>query len=113
MLREIVETVIADEPDLELVTSRAAVDDGGDLELASVDVLITGRDDPAWAAALLRRQPTLRVLALTRGGKEGLLYELRPQRVALGEVSPRQLLAEIRNRRTGSAAIETARGQMR
>ena len=103
MLREIVERVIADEPDMELVEPSAAFDRGGNLDLHGVDVVITGRDDPGWAADLLRARPGFRVLALTRGGKEGLLYELRPHRVALGELSPRQLVAEIRYGRSTSA----------
>jgi hypothetical protein len=107
MLREIVERVIADEPDMELVGPSAAFDGSGNLDLHSVDVVISGRDDPGWAADLLRARPGFRVLALTRGGKEGLLYELRPHRVALGEMSPQQLVAEIRYGRSSSAAKES------
>jgi len=107
MLGEIVNRMIADEPDMELVPPGTAGEAGGHLDLRGVDVLITGRDDPGWAADLLRGHPSFRVLALTRGGKEGLLYELRPHRVALGEVSPRQLVAEIRYCRSRSAARES------
>jgi hypothetical protein len=41
-------------------------------------------------------RPSTRVLAITLAGGRGHLYELRPHRVPLGDVSPQGLLDAIR-----------------
>ncbi|MEY2394032.1 MAG: hypothetical protein QOF94_377 [Acidobacteriaceae bacterium] len=45
---------------------------------------------------LLLRRPRLKVLTIADDGKTGSLYELRPQRIPLGEVSAELLCATIR-----------------
>ncbi len=90
---------------MEIVTRDGSP--ASELDWEDVDVIITGRDDPQWASRLMLRHAETRVLALTGGGREGLLYELRPHRIALGEVSPRQLVAEIRGRHPLDALIES------
>ena len=62
------------------------------------DVLIVGLDgtDPAdLYLELLERRPRLRILALTGQGREAILWELRPHRTSLGEISPETLLAAV------------------
>jgi len=52
-----------------------------------------GRSDPA-AAELLTHHPRLKIIALEDDGKCAVLYELRPRRMPLGELSP-GLLAKV------------------
>ena len=97
MLREIIEDVVAAAPDLDVVetverpTGLIAVVDG-----AKADFLIAGDDALEDVGVLLRERPRLKVLAVAGDGRQTFLYELRPQKVSLGEVSPQNLLEAIR-----------------
>jgi DNA-binding NarL/FixJ family response regulator len=97
LLREIVLGSVVDEADLEVVdhVSRVEV-----LEDAArrhdVDVVVIGSDDPELALRLLDLRPRLKVLAVGGEGLDTRLYELRPWRVLLGDVSPRTLVEAIR-----------------
>jgi hypothetical protein len=64
---------------------------------AHVAVVGDGPDVEAQATALLAADRRTSVLAISRDGRETYLYELRPQRHALGEVSPERLVEAIRN----------------
>ena len=46
--------------------------------------------------SLLTRRPQLKVLAVADNGRGSSLYEMRPQRVPLGEITPQRLVMEIR-----------------
>jgi hypothetical protein len=48
-------------------------------------------------AAVLRSHPDARVLELVDDGRETFLYELRPHRIRLGQVSPRSLVHWLRS----------------
>jgi hypothetical protein len=50
--------------------------------------------------ALLTRAPGTRVLTVQASGERAFLYELRPQRVGLGEASADRLLEAIRQGRS-------------
>ncbi|MBB2948506.1 hypothetical protein FB565_008289 [Actinoplanes lutulentus] len=66
--------------------------------VAGAGVLITdlgGDSDPAVLTRLLRRHPGLRVLVVEDDGRTGSLWELRPHRIALGELSPQQLIEAV------------------
>jgi DNA-binding NarL/FixJ family response regulator len=95
--REIITQILRSQSDLDVV-AEAAQDESllQRVERECADVLVIGRDDPGLAAALLERQPRMRVVAVARRGRECWLYELRPQRVALGEISSRRLLELVR-----------------
>jgi hypothetical protein len=59
-------------------------------ERSAADVIVTS---PAYEAShsiegFLHSHPAARVLVLERSGGETVLYELRPHRVVLGELSP-------------------------
>jgi DNA-binding NarL/FixJ family response regulator len=96
LLREIIRSVVVAEADLELV---AEVNDARSLDDAiprhAPDVVI-GRSTSRDIERLLRDRPRLKVLQLDDAGRSTVLYELRPQRTALGEVSPARLLKAIR-----------------
>jgi DNA-binding NarL/FixJ family response regulator len=99
LLREIVRGALAREPDLDVVAEhdanadlRAAVEDDG------ADFLIVGSEATAEAAvhSLVAADLGVRALEVQSDGKESVLYELRPHRVPLGEISPESLLRTIR-----------------
>jgi hypothetical protein len=95
MMHEIIEIAILGQPDLQVVRSdRGSLAEA--IALSHADAVITGIDDPELAAALLERHPRLKLLAVVAEGREALLYELRPRREGLGELSPAALLAALR-----------------
>jgi len=99
LLREIVRGTLARAPDLDVVGEhdasadlRAAVEEDG------ADFLIVGSEATAEAAvhSLVGADLGVRALEVQSDGKESVLYELRPHRVPLGEISPETLLRTIR-----------------
>jgi DNA-binding NarL/FixJ family response regulator len=99
LLREIVRETLSREPDLDVVAEHAAtVDIGEAVERGHADFVIVGEDARAAESvrALVASDRGLRALELHADGRESVLYELRPHRVALGELSPDALLRTIR-----------------
>lgn len=100
ILEEIVRQALGDHADIQLDVRDAA-------ELASAvretdaDVVIgTENQLPgAEVCALLDGFPRSRVFTLTTDARMAWLYELRPERVALGELSPLRLAEVIRTPR--------------
>lgn len=99
LLREIVRETASREPDLEVVREHEA---GADLRAAveqdDPDFLIVGSGDATAATvdSLITAGRRLRALEVRSDGRESVLYELRPHRVLLGEISPDTLLHTIR-----------------
>jgi DNA-binding NarL/FixJ family response regulator len=99
LLREIVREAVAREPDLRVVREHeAGVDLRAAVERDEPDFLIVGSEAGTEAAVgpLVARGRGLRALEVRSDGREGVLYELRPHRVPLGELSPDALLHTIR-----------------
>jgi DNA-binding NarL/FixJ family response regulator len=97
LLREIVTEALEAQSDMEVVGSVADQDSlARTIAQARPEVIVTGHDDPEIAAGLLERRPPLAVIAVTGDAKESEYYELRPQRVQLGEISPSELVEAIR-----------------
>jgi hypothetical protein len=99
LLREIVRETVAREPDLDVVAEHDAdVDVRTAVEGDDVDFVIVGSEATARAGvrALVGAELGVRALELHSDGKESVLYELRPHRVPLGEISPETLLRTIR-----------------
>jgi hypothetical protein len=99
---EIVKGILAGAEDIEVVGELSMREVGGPDRSVEVDVAILDGDDQYLsrrAYELLTRQPLLRVLAIVAGGREGSLYELRPQRTPLGELSSEALLDAVRTGR--------------
>jgi chemotaxis response regulator CheB len=101
ILREIIERAVADEPDMEIVDSEAGnMPLREAIEASEPDFVIAGADyDFGEVARVLDERPRLRVLAVAGDGREAFLYELRPTRTPLGEVSPRTIVDAIRGAR--------------
>jgi DNA-binding NarL/FixJ family response regulator len=100
MLQSIIRGIVADQPDMEVVgelSERAELE--AMVEQTSAAFVIMGRDSPDATEGfrtLLTRQPPVRILAITGEGKAASLYELRPQRIPIGELSASRLVSVIR-----------------
>jgi hypothetical protein len=96
---EIVGELASKERDLQIV-KRVALPEGPlqARTLSSAHVVVTSLDGatPASVSDLLAARPQLRVLAISADGGESFLYELRPHKRLLGEISKETLLAAIR-----------------
>jgi chemotaxis response regulator CheB len=106
LLREIVRRTLDREPDLQVVVDRAVVADAlAAVERDRADFVIIGSnaDQTVDVRSLLACSRGVRVLELRSDGKKGVLHELRPHRVALGELSPDALLRTIRAIRSDDA----------
>jgi len=99
LLREIVREAVARGEGLEVVAEH---DDAPELratvERDDADFVIVGSDAAAAACvtSLVESQRSVRALELRADGRESVLYELRPHRVPLGEISAETLLRSIR-----------------
>ena len=91
VLRDIIETTLMPLPDIEVIRSVP----GG----PPPDVVVIGlkeSEKPETVEDLLARYPYARVLGIAGDGRRAYMHELRPHRVALGELSPHQLIEAIR-----------------
>jgi hypothetical protein len=101
MMRDILSAAASDREDLEVLSATmpargwvdAALLSGAD---AVVLGLAEGADLPTWGHALLGRRPAIKLFGVAGSGRQVFMYELRPQRVAVGEVSPDELFAAMR-----------------
>ncbi len=100
MLRDVFKQVMSDQPDMEVV---GELTDPMALLLAArqtqAEVVIVGLENselPGICSHLLSEYPHIKVLGVTADGRRAFLYELRPRKVPIGEVSPLGLLDAIR-----------------
>jgi DNA-binding NarL/FixJ family response regulator len=100
MLSDILAEVLGEQPDMEVVgrsdNMNEMVSEAGH---RSAEVVVVGLVDsalPDECMALLDDSPRVKVLGITTDGRRAFLYELQPQRSALGEVSPEGLINAIR-----------------
>ena len=103
MTSEIIRAVLDGHDDIEVVGEPPG---GGPLrplaDQSGADVVIVGTVGPELSLAcrrLLEERPRTRVIAVAADASEAILYELRPQERALGELSVDGLLAVIRAKR--------------
>jgi DNA-binding NarL/FixJ family response regulator len=100
MLRSIIRDIVADQPDMEVVGELAGPAGVSAMVAQSgatfVIVRHSGSDPPDVFRELLAGRPPTRVLAIADEGRAGTIYELRPQRIPIGELSASSLIAAIR-----------------
>jgi DNA-binding NarL/FixJ family response regulator len=100
MLRELVGAAVTEAPDISLVGDVDAGDEiAASLDRTDADVLIVSVPDERARASfepLLYRNPRLTLLTIGANGRSVALHELRPHTVTLGDVSPTELVAAIR-----------------
>lgn len=98
MLRDIVRDAVVSQPDMRIVG------DFGEghrfLEaLEGADVAIIGArqaEDSAVASRMLAASPRIRVVVVATNGRRAVLWEMRPYKVALHDVSPQALVTAVR-----------------
>jgi hypothetical protein len=99
LLDEIVRTILGTEPDVELDPTSVASNEMATAEVvATTDVLIVAEQQPAKDdyAPTLYAHPRLRLVAISDDRKRAMLYELRPHRTSLGELSSHSLVRAVR-----------------
>lgn len=97
---EMVERAVAHTEDMGVVGHATSFDDLQELALATAaDVVIVGlrdRELPPPCVALLLERPRVKVLAIEERAGHARLYELRPEQVEIGDVSPDDVVHTIR-----------------
>jgi hypothetical protein len=115
--REILSREFAAHPDIEVVDGVATSTDLTRVaRTARAEFVITGAARLAADAVgkVLDGCPGVKVLALSESGRQGLLYELRPHRVPLDDLSSAVLLETIRRaRRTTASAAARPKAKSR
>jgi hypothetical protein len=98
LLREIVQEAIVREPDLDIVAEHDEIDVRSAVELDDPDFIIVGETAAAEqdVRMLVGAGRGLRALEVQSDGRESVLYELRPHRISLGEISSETLVRAIR-----------------
>jgi hypothetical protein len=103
MLRDVIETLIAREPTLELARG-VDVPDLPTAMAAGADVVVFGDGEVTdrQAEALLRRSCRLRLVGITNDATSATVFEMRPHREWLGELEADTFLAVLRGSADGS-----------
>jgi DNA-binding NarL/FixJ family response regulator len=116
MLREIVDDALSQRRDVRIVDETRNGDslvDAVDRSGAAFVIVSADRVGPAEVCRLLEERPRVKVFAIAGGGRDGCLYELRPNLVLVGDLSPKSLVQTVlRNGKPGrEPATTTAKGR--
>ncbi len=100
LMRDILESTISTQFDMEIVSEDIKPPT---MSTATIppDVVIIGAtrsEDVRNLSVALLEWPRVQVVMITTDGNESTMYELAPQKTALGEVSPLELIDAIRLR---------------
>ncbi len=99
MLQDIVRKILSAEPDMQIQAATVAEREiASSPEVRDADVVILAEPEARTDeyAAVLFAHPRLRLVAISDDGRRACLYELRPQRTPLGEMSPGALVQAVR-----------------
>lgn len=102
LIGEMIEAAVEAQPGLLLVRAPDTSDVQEAIGTTDPDVLVVGTSDARLASSsleALQLRPGLRVVALDPVRGTGVLYEMRPHAVALGDVSPADIVTAIQTRR--------------
>ena len=107
-LRELVGQAAASVPDIEVVGEISAAESAGEVvKRYQPSVVVLTSDHPDlrgdWPSLLRQGSCELRLIELEPGGRAGAVFELRPQRLTLGELSSEALVEAIRATPTDDA----------
>lgn len=101
LLHDIVRDALRNQADMELVGDFGEGDAVSTaLKNGDVDVVILGArqpDDYAIAGRVFIDAPRSKVLAIATSGRSAVMYQLRPHKKMLGDVSPQSLIDAIRS----------------
>src|SRR5713226_3661685 len=95
MLRSIIVDALFNQPEVELLDGDVS---RSPLAADDVDVVLVGAADPhdfEKASSLLAEWPKSRILVVASSGRDAVMYELHPRKLALGDVSPSGLVKMI------------------
>jgi len=112
MLREIVDDTLSGSGDVELVDETISGDGlAGAVDRTGAAFLIVSAEKigPAGVCRLLEERPHVKVFAIADGGRDGCLYELRPNLVLVGDLSPQSLVRTVLDG-AGRGATRTTTG---
>jgi hypothetical protein len=113
MLREIVDEALSTRSDVRLVDEKRdgslveAIDRSG----AVFAIVSSESVGPAEVCRLLDERPRVKVFAIADGGRDGCLYELRPNLVLVGELSPESLVQTVLGESNAEPRITTRTGR--
>lgn len=97
---ELVERAVARTEDMSVVGRAESLDELHEVALdTDSDVAIVGLHDrvlPSVCLDLLLERPRMKLLAIEERAGQAWLYELRPEQVEIGEVSPDEVVETIR-----------------
>jgi hypothetical protein len=99
LLLDMLHHVVASNPNMAVVGQVGDADLLAATRRSRADVVLVGqkvKDERKHYGPLLLRRPRLKVLAIAHDGRTGSLYELRPRRVHLGELSADALYRAMR-----------------
>jgi chemotaxis response regulator CheB len=100
LVGEMIERAVATTQDMGVVGRAASLDELYDVAQAmDPDVVIVGLRDaelPQACLDLLLERPRMKVLGIEEHGGHAQLYELRPEQVEIGAVSPEEVVDTIR-----------------
>jgi DNA-binding NarL/FixJ family response regulator len=100
MLQDVVMQAIAEQPDMFVVDAACSTAELPDaLRQRSIDLAIVplgGQAELDETADALYTAPRLKIIGITRDGRDSYLHELVPHTVALGNLAPGQLAEVIR-----------------
>jgi hypothetical protein len=98
-MTDILQHVVARDPTLAVVGIIDAKKLSAHARRTRADVVVVAqkaKDERDSLAALLRSRPRLKVLTIVANGESGTLYELRPRRTFIGDISMDSLSKAIR-----------------
>lgn len=98
---EILHDRLSAEPDLAIVETAGDLSVSETVEQTGAEFVIVGagRFAEGEVTALLERTPRVKVIVVSASGRDGLLYELRPHRVPIGDLTSGALVEAIRSLR--------------
>jgi chemotaxis response regulator CheB len=97
LMRDIVEAQLLGEPDMAVVGVACTTDElAREIHDSAPDFVLMGAARGRSLEPLFEERPAMRVLAIEPRNADADLYELRPHRVHLGQVSAREIVTAIR-----------------
>jgi DNA-binding NarL/FixJ family response regulator len=100
LVGEMIERAVARTHDMGVVGRAASLDELHDVaQVTDPDVVIVGLHDadlPHACVDLLLERPRMKVLGIEERDGHAQLYELRPEQVKIGEISPDEVIHTIR-----------------
>lgn len=99
-MTDLLEHVVAKDPALSVVGTSDDANLATEARRTRADVLVVAQkapDERDGLASLLHSRPRMKVVTIVASGESGALYELRPHRTAITEITTQSLSEAIRD----------------